>query len=319
MGGTTDRYINLFTDFGFKKLFGEEPNKGLLISLLNSLFQGKEQVADITYLKNERLGKNEGERRAVYDLYCSNEKGEKFIVEIQRVKQEFFKDRSLYYATFAIQEQALKGQEWNYKLKAVYMIAILDFTFSNTSQKLHHRVRLIEEESNQIFYEKLSFIYLEVPKFEKSLSELQNDYERWLYAFKNLHRLREKPHELEEGIFHKLFELAEIAKMKDKERNVYENSLKDYRDLKSAIETYFKEGKEEGRKLGLEEGRKEGMEEGMREGMREGRMQGLEEGKAQGMKEGLLQIAKTMLANGEAIEKIAKFTGLNEEEIRALQ
>ena len=86
MAGTTDRYINLFTDFGFKKLFGEEPNKDLLISFLNSLLEGKELIADLTYLKSERLGKNEGERKAVYDLYCSNEKGEKFIVEIQRVK-----------------------------------------------------------------------------------------------------------------------------------------------------------------------------------------------------------------------------------------
>ena len=280
MGGTTDRYINLFTDFGFKKLFGEEPNKDLLISFLNSLLTGKEQISDLSYLKNERLGKDEGERKAVYDLYCSNEKGEKFIVEIQRVKQEFFKDRSLYYSTFAIQDQALKGQKWNYELKAVYMIAVLDFEFSNgRKDKFHHKVKLIEEETKEIFYDKLGFIYLEIPKFDKQIDDLQTDYERWLFAFKNLHRLKEMPKELEEGVFKKLFELAEIAKMKPKERTVYEDSLKDYWDLKSSMETYFKEGKAERN----------------------------------------IEIAKMMLSDNEPIDKIIKYTKLSKEEVKELK
>ncbi|MGF1534653.1 MAG: Rpn family recombination-promoting nuclease/putative transposase, partial [Bernardetiaceae bacterium] len=288
MGGTTDRYINLFTDFGFKKLFGEEPNKELLISFLNSLLADKEQITDLNYLKNERLGKNEGERKAVYDLYCSNEKGEKFIVEIQRVKQEFFKDRSIYYSTFAIQEQAIKGQKWNYELKAVYMIAVLDFTFSGSQvEKFHHRVKLIEEETKEIFYDKLSFIYLEIPKFDKGLHELKSDYEKWLFAFKNLHRLREMPKELEEGIFKKLFELAEIAKMDTKERSVYEDSLKDYWDLKSSMETYFNEGKAEG--------------------------------KAEGELAKAIEIAKSALNKGLDIALIQDLTGLSNEEIEKLK
>ncbi|MDP5172050.1 MAG: Rpn family recombination-promoting nuclease/putative transposase [Bacteroidia bacterium] len=279
MAGTTDRYINLFTDFGFKKLFGEEPNKDLLISFLNSLLEGKELIADLTYLKSERLGKNEGERKAVYDLYCSNEKGEKFIVEIQRVKQEFFKDRSLYYSTFAIQEQALKGKKWNYELKAVYMIAVLDFEFSDGDvEKFHHRVKLIEEETQKVFYDKLSFIYLEIPKFDKKLDELASDYEKWLFAFKNLHRLREMPKELEEGIFKKLFQLAEIAKMKPKDRTFYEDSLKDYWDLKSSMETYFKEGKAARN----------------------------------------LEMAKIALQEGLPIDMISKLTGLSKEDIEKL-
>ncbi len=279
MGGTTDRYINLFTDFGFKKLFGEEPNKDLLISFLNSLLQGKEHISQLNYLKNERLGRNEGERKAVYDLYCSNEKGEKFIIEIQRVKQEYFKDRSIYYSTFAIQEQALKGQKWDYELKAFYMIAVLDFSFSTPEhEKFHHRVKLIEEETQRVFYDKLSFTYLEIPKFNKSINELQSDYERWLFAFKNLHKLSDMPKELEEGIFKKLFELAEIARMQPKERFIYEDSLKDYWDLKSSMKTYFREGKEEGKK----------------------------------------EIALAMLKEGVEIDKIVQFTGLNAQEIKSL-
>jgi predicted transposase/invertase (TIGR01784 family) len=291
MTTTTDRYINLFTDFGFKKLFGEEPNKDLLISFLNALLGEEGNIQDLTYLKNERLGKSEGERKAVYDLYCRNEAGEKFIVEIQRVKQEFFKDRSLYYASFAIQDQAMKGREWQYELKGVYTIAVLDFEFDKTQQeKLEYRVKLVDTLSNEVFYNKLTFVYIEIPKFRKALSELSNDYERWLYAFKNLHRLREMPKELEEGVFKRLFELAEIASMEGRERDAYQESLKDYWDLKSSMDTYFSEGKEEGLKEGIRKGRKEEK----------------------------MTIAKNALASGLSVATVAQLTGLSEAEIRLL-
>ena len=300
MAGTTDKYINLFTDFAFKKLFGEEPNKDLLISFLNSLLTDREHVKDLRYLKNERLGKLEGERKAVYDLYCENDRGEKFIVEIQRVKQEFFKDRSIYYSTFAIQEQALKGKKWNYELKAVYTIAVLDFEFDESlPEKLYHHVRLIEEEINEVFYEKLHFIYLEIPKFNKALEELESDYERWLFAFKNLHRLREMPKNLEEGIFKRLFELAEIARMEPQDRTFYEDSLKDYRDLKAAMDTSFKEGKVEG----------------IAEGIAKGKAEGRAEGKVEERKE----IAKAALQEGLPTSMIVKLTGLSPEEIETLR
>ncbi len=241
-----DRFINLFTDYGFKKIFGEEPNKDLLIGFLNELLKEREKITDLTYLKNEHLGKSDTERRAVFDLYCSNEHGEKFIVEVQRVKQQFFKDRSVYYSTFAIQEQAAKGKDWKYELKGVYTIGILDFQFDEDEAKFHHHVQLMETLTNQVFYEKLTFIYLEIPKFNKELPYLENDYEKWLFAFKNLHKLADRPKELEEGIFKRLLELAEISRMNKKEQAVYQESLKDYWDLKSAMDTYFDEGIAEG-------------------------------------------------------------------------
>ena len=226
---TTDKYINLFTDFGFKKIFGEEPNKDLLIAFLNELLPEEVHIKTLSYLKNERLGQTDGERRAVYDLYCTNDQGEKFIIEIQRVKQEFFKDRSVYYSTFAIQEQAKKGREWAYELKGVYMIAILDFIFDEAKpHKLDHRVQLMETQDKEIFYQKLHFIYLEIPKFHKQLSELDNNYDKWLFAFRNLHRLKEMPKELMNGVFKRLFELAEIASMDQKERYIYDNPIFEY-------------------------------------------------------------------------------------------
>ena len=253
-----DKFINLFTDFGFKKIFGSEPNKDLLIHFLNTLLNGKEKIKDLVYLKSERLGKRKTERKAIYDLFCENQNGEKFIVEVQRVEQQFFKDRSIFYSTFPIQEQAKTGK-WDYELKAVYMIGILDFSFEDTKEdKLFHKVQLIDVETYEIFYHKLTYIYLEIPKFDKKLEDLENDYERWLYAFKNLHKLRDTPQELQDGIFQRLMELAEVACLTKKELGLYQESLKEYWDLDNSIDTAFMKGEqsgiEKGKELGLQEG-----------------------------------------------------------------
>ncbi len=116
-------------DYGFKKIFGEEPNKNLLLDFLNELLKEEQgEIRDLTYLKTEQLGDTDIDRKAIFDLYCENERGEKFIVELQKSKQNLFKDRALYYSTFPIREQAERG-DWNFKLKAVYTVAIVDFVF----------------------------------------------------------------------------------------------------------------------------------------------------------------------------------------------
>ncbi len=241
-------YLNPFTDFGFKKLFGEEYNKDLLIDFLNQLLK-KEQgcIKTLTYLKNEHLGRSEADRRAVYDLYCENEQGEKFIVEIQKSKQKFFKDRALYYSTFPIAEQGKVG-DWDFELKAVYTVAILDFVFDEDrcdSEKYRYDVKLTDIETYKVFYDKLTFVYLEMPKFEKNLEELESRFDKWLYVLKNLERLHDIPDKLKDRIFRKLFAAAEIAKFTPEESRAYEDSLKAYRDLKNSIDTAREEGHEE--------------------------------------------------------------------------
>lgn len=122
--GFKERYVNPYTDFGFKKLFGTEMNKELLISFLNALLHGEQTVVDVTYLNNEHLGAYGSERRAIFDVYCENDRGEKFIVEMQNVYQQFFKDRSVFYATFPIREQAKRG-DWDFRLTAVYTLSLI--------------------------------------------------------------------------------------------------------------------------------------------------------------------------------------------------
>ena len=245
-----DKYINPFTDYGFKRLFGEEPNKDLLLDFLNELLKNEQgKITDLTYLKNEQLGAADLDRKAIFDLYCQNERGEKFIVELQKSKQSFFKDRTLYYSTFPIREQA-KRSDWNYELKAVYAIAILDFVFEedkNEPQKFRYDVKLSDIETNKIFYDKLTFIYLEMPKFKKELYELESRFDKWLYVLKNLNRLNSIPDKLRERIFEKLFEVAEIAKFTPEQIMSYEDSLKYYRDLKNSLDTAYDEGKAEGK------------------------------------------------------------------------
>lgn len=248
----TDRYVNFFTDYGFKRLFGEEPNKDLLQDFLNELLKEEQgNIVNLTYLKDENLGGTDIDRRAVFDLYCENEKGEKFIVELQKSKQNFFKDRSIYYATFPIQQQAIRGKTWNFELKAVYTIGILDFVFDedkDNPEKYRYDVKLQDIETNKIFYDKLTFIYLEMPKFNKDVDELNTRFEKWLFAIKNLDRLDKVPDALREKIFEKFFEVAEISRFTREEIIKYEANLKYYRDMKNVLDTAREEGREEGRK-----------------------------------------------------------------------
>ena len=276
---TAEKYINPFTDFGFKKLFGTELNKDLLIDFLNQVLPEKHQIQDLTYARTEHLGNSEADRKAVFDLYCIGANGDRFIVEMQKAKQNFFKDRSVYYASFPIQEQAKKG-DWNYQLSAIYMVGVLDFVFSEdeAEQMVRHQVQL-KDQTNRVFYDKLTFIYLEMPNFNKSEVELETNFDRWMYVLQQLPSLENRPAALKDRVFQKVFETAEIAKFSPDDKVKYEESLKYYRDLKNVVDTSY------------------------------------EEGKAEGIEERNIEIARQMKSDGESIEKIIRYTGLSAQDI----
>lgn len=237
-----EKYINPFTDYGFKRLFGEESNKDLLLDFLNELLKDQEgKIIELSYLPNEKLPISVGDRKAIFDIYCTNEKGEQFIVEMQKVEQKFFKDRTIFYSTFPIQEQARnKDRFWSFELKAVYTIGILDFEFEESEPgKYRHDLKLTEQETREIFYEKLIYIYLEMPKFQKTVKELETHFEKWMFVLENLPKLERIPDKLKEKIFLKLFETAEIAKLKPGEFKQYEASMNAYRDIRNIKNTAF--------------------------------------------------------------------------------
>ena len=275
-----ERYINPYTDFGFKKLFGTEMNKDLLISFLNALFEGsKKEITEVQYLGGEHLGEAYGDRRAVFDVYCQTEDGSRFIVEMQKAEQEYFKDRSLYYSTFAIREQAPKGV-WDYHLEDVYTVGILNFEFPGKeypADSFRHEIKLKDVEDNHVFYDKLTFVYLEMPKFNKREDELQTMFDKWMFVLHNLSRLLDRPKALQDRIFAKLFEQAEIAKYSEAERRQYEESKKEYWDYYSTMQTAHKKGVEEGKALGRAEGRAEGIDEAKREAARRMKSKGFTE------------------------------------------
>ncbi|MBQ6062504.1 MAG: PD-(D/E)XK nuclease family transposase [Prevotella sp.] len=280
-----ERYINPYTDFGFKKLFGTEMNKDLLISFLNALFMGHQHIKDISYLPTEHFGLYGGNRRAIFDVYCEDENGGKFIVEMQNVSQQYYKDRSVFYSTFPIQEQAKVGGDWDFNLKEVYTVGILNFEFRDEDYSkdcYHHEVKLMDTQTKKVFYDKLTMIYLEMPKFNKTEDQLETMFDKWLFVLRNLSRLFERPKALQEKIFTKLFEQVEIARFTLEERRGYEDSVKTYRDINNAIRTAKKEAKEEG------------------------------------IKEGHRETARRMITDGMDKDLVAKYTGLSLKEIEEL-
>ena len=255
-----ERYINPHTDFGFYRLFGSESNKDLLKSFLNAIFHDEQNVQDVTYLNSEQFDDHIDACRAVFDVYCENDRGEKFIVEIQNVYHEFYKNHTIYYSTFPIREQAQRGGDWDFHLNSVYTIGLLNFNFADgldDAHRWHHEVKLMEVDTKEVFYDKLTYVYVEIPKFDKTESELVTMYDKWMYVLKNLSRLMERPAALQERVFTRLFEQAEISKFNPTELKLYEDSVNAYRDIVNAIRTAEKRKYAEGREEGLAEGRTE--------------------------------------------------------------
>lgn len=253
----TSVFINPFTDYGFKRLFGEEASKPFLIDFLNSILPKKHQIADLILKNSERMGFTDFDRKAIYDIYCESVAGEKFIVELQRAKQTFFKGRTLYYSTFPIIEQAQKG-DWNYELKAVYCISILDFLFDEhkDDQEVIYNVQL-KDQNNQIFYEKFNLIYLQLPNFCKSEAELNTNLDRWLFFIKNLEDLQHIPAIFQNSLIEQAFDKAKIANFNPQEMSKYRDSLKIYWDNYNVVNTAKQEGIEQGIKQGIEQGKKQ--------------------------------------------------------------
>ncbi len=157
----------------------------------------------------------------------------------------------MFYASFPIQQQAQKG-EWDFKLAAVYSIGILDFIFDDADKDdVVHKVQL-KDHRNQVFYDKLTFIYLTLPNFKKTLDQLTSLQDKWLYVFRHLPDLEEIPAKWQERVFTKLFHIAELVAMGPKALAAYELSLKYYRDIKNVTDTAFGDRLQLGRQESME-------------------------------------------------------------------
>ncbi|MCR4574380.1 MAG: Rpn family recombination-promoting nuclease/putative transposase [Lentisphaeria bacterium] len=306
-----ERYINPITDFGFKRLFGTESNKDLLIDFLNAIIglKKKECIRDVTFLNPEQLGTTKNKRKAVFDIYCKTEQGDHVIVEMQSQPVQFFKDRSLFYSAFPIRDQAIKGDTWNFELKGIYAIGLLNFCFSDgkDDERYLHRVKLMDIKARKVFYDKLTFVFAELPKFKKQEEELKTQLDKWLYAIKHLYKLDEPPPVLSGKMFDKLFHEAAVASLTTMEQNAYAESQKQYLYYVNSLKLAKQQGEHVGKHIGL----KIGFQQGHEKGFEEGHEKGFEEGR-NSEREKIIQAMKEQGLSDEAIATILQ-TAQNKE------
>ena len=284
------RFINPFTDVGFKIIFGQEFSKPRLLDFLNTLLEGERVITNLTFLDKEQEAMFDGDRSPIYDILCETDSKEKIIVEMQNREHPNFKERMLYYASEAIVRQGERGTAWNYDIKAVYMVAFTNFVLTGYSDRLRIDVGLTDLQRGGLFSDKLRLIYLQMPCFTKEMEECDNHFERWIYILKNMEILERMPWAAQNAVFRRLAEVAEVSALSKEERIKYDRALKRYRDTYNAM-------------TGAEQ---------------KGLAEGLAKGRAEGEREKALESARRMKVKGYPIEDIAEITGLDAETINSL-
>ena len=236
------KYINLMVDWSFKRVFGTEVNKDILIEFLKVIFP-QFAITDITYIPTEQLGIMEDDRKAIFDVLCKTEDGKTVLVEMQRGAQEHFFERALYYTSFPIMKQGKKAiakedekgkDPWDFSLDGVFFLGVLDFKYEQ-DEMTEHRYQLLETKTLKRMTDKLEFVFVEVAKFNKREDELETDLDKWLYLLKNMSTLLERPAALRDRVFGRLFDVAEYARLDDEERKKYVEAMNTTRDTFNMI------------------------------------------------------------------------------------
>jgi predicted transposase/invertase (TIGR01784 family) len=287
------RFINPFTDMAFKRLFGQDKHKNILMGFLNTLFEGELKIEDITYEDKEQVGEDDDSRTIIFDILCTTKEGEHIIVEMQNRSQPNFKERSIYYMSSAIINQGLKGN-WDYDIKAVYGVFFMNFISTAIKPRLRNDVVFAYKDSGEQFSDKMRMVYITIPLMTKKEDECVNNFERWIYVMKNMEHLTEIPYKDIIAEMLNFEEVADYESLKGDARRKYERDLKRYRDNLSCIQG----------------AREEGLAEGIAEGREEGRMEGRKEEKR--------QIALALKQSNVSINIITNCTGLTPDEIAQL-
>ncbi len=298
------KYINPFTDFGFKRIFGTEENKDVLLDFLNAVLQHLEiQIVELNYKNTEIQGINEEDRKIIFDLYCTNEKGETFIIELQIGRQKYFQKRLVFYSSRLIQNQGVKQKDWDYNFNGVYTVALLNFEFPDNDEQIVSTFRILNQENYKPLIKDYGFITIQLRNFNKTEEELETTLDEWIFCLKNMQSFDKIPARLQKFIFVKVFKLSEYIALSESERKKYDRSLMEYNDYKNVIDFAREEGKEELKKE---------YEEILKEAKRneEEAKRNEEEAKAS-----LVIVIKGMIENGIDLEKIAKMLGKSQEEI----
>lgn len=292
------RFLNPFTDIGFKKIFGQEIHKDLLIDFLNQLLRGERTIVDLEYMDKEVVPEYEGDRSSIFDIYCRTDAGEYIIVEMQNQMQDFFSSRAVYYMARSIARQGERGSNWRFRLDAVYGIFFMNFSHESVMpRKFRTDVILADKADFRLFSDKLRMIFLQLPEFRFDETECNTDFERWIYILKHMETLNRMPF-TRNAVFKKLESIMDIASLSKEEREKYDATIDAYRDHLAVLAFAEKEG--------LQKGMQQGIQKGMQKGLREG------EAKKQ------LEIARNLRQMGLSDNQIATATGLTLEQVKEL-
>ncbi len=254
----TPLYIDPTSDFGFHKLFGEEANKDLLIDFLNSMLPNHHQIDDLTFKQREQMPDDASERIVIYDIHCKAKSGEYFIVEMQKAPQKYFAERTVFYASTGIVKQGRKGKKWQYNIKTVYFIGILDFEYDNVKARWGRRKLLrtftLRDESGIELSDKMQIRYLQLPFFKKRRHQLKTRFDQWCYFLKNLEDFDKIPNIVNEPIFMKALAATKINKMDPMEYVAYLMRRNAKMDTELALDYAEEKGMEKGMEKGIEKG-----------------------------------------------------------------
>ncbi|MEN5436732.1 MULTISPECIES: Rpn family recombination-promoting nuclease/putative transposase [Sphingobacterium] len=261
------------------------------------MFEGEKVIQDLHYRPVEQGGDVENERKVIFDLYCTGIDGEHFIIEMQQLYQDFFKDRTVFYTSRLINKLIPRGYKGNtYELPEVYFIGILEFELGETEPgKYFYDVALCDKQSSRVFYEKLGYKLLVLPNFNKNEVDIKTDMDMWLYLLKNMSKLDKIPDFLDKRVFGLIFDIGEVAKLTPEDKMAYEASLKHKRDAENTYST--------AQRLGHDRGLKEGLKKGI----------------AQGQHQNAIETALKFKNMGLPLEQIAEGTGLTVDEIEKLK
>lgn len=292
------RFVDPKNDVAFKKIFGDEQHKEILISFLNAVLdlQGVQEIADVEILNPYQAPRLELLKYTLLDLKAVDKRGVTFIIEMQVEEIEGYKKRFQYYAAKAYASQIERGEEY-VKLNQVIFIGILNFTAFESKHYLSRHLLLNLETKDQELND-IEFNFIELPKFKKEEHDLTTLLDKWIYFIKYAGRLDVLPEATNNPALQSAYDVAERFRWSKEELEVYDYWSMKLQDERGAITVAKRRGLEAGRKEGLEAGHKAGV--------------------AEGEKAGRLAAARALLADGMEAALVAKYTGLSLAEVAAL-
>ena len=293
-------FINPKTDFAFKKIFGSEQSKGILISFLNGiLYDGQSTIQDLTILNPYQVPKILGMKESYLDVKAKLSNGTWVIIEMQVLNIAGFEKRILYNATKTYAAQMSKGDRYDV-LNPVIALTITDFEmFEDIKPPISRFV--LKEKNSLIDYpiSDLELVFVELPKFKTPLPDLTTLTEKWIYFLQHAKDLSVVPETMGDvAEIQQAFDIANEAGLTREELDELENQLMFIQDQRGAITYATRIAREQGLEKGLE--------------------QGLEKGIAKGSQDMQRSIARNLLTTLDD-ETIGQITGLSLEDIRSMR